>query len=249
MKNITVIIVGTTHETTEEKTLFKILNNIIKENKNIHWLCEGESDKRECTSIKDYRIHLLTDALFVNMMILDFQNNKLSDKYVKEFYNRIIELLITISRVEKENGITIQFNNILPLDYQHLVDQLKNEYPISNHTMEIIFNILKGKENKLFSELREIISKIVRHIVDSNTVDKSYHECILKFFKDGYSCEDKIMLSLREKSFIELILYKLSTLYNEKDKQYVIVTVGNYHIKPLKIILEKFGVNVQVLDI
>ena len=249
MKNITVIIVGTTHETTEEKTIFKILNNIIKGNKNIHWLCEGESDKRECTSIKDYKVHLLTDALFVNMMILDFQNNKLSDKYVKEFYNRIIELLITISRVEKEDGVTIQFNSILAPDYKHLVHLLKNEYPISDYTMNTIFNTLKNRNNKLFSELRDVVRQIVRHIVDNNTVDKSYHECILKFFEDGYSCEDKIMLSLREKSFIKLILYKLSTLYNKSGKQYVIITVGTYHLKPLKTILEKFGVNVQILDL
>ena len=68
MKNITVIIVGTTHETVEEKTIFKILNDCVTKYKNIHWLCEGESDKRECTSIKDYGTHLLTDALFVNMI-------------------------------------------------------------------------------------------------------------------------------------------------------------------------------------
>lgn len=251
MKNITVIIVGTTHETVEEKTIFKILNDCVTKYKNIHWLCEGESDKRECTSIKDYGTHLLTDALFVNMMILDFQNNKLSEKYVKEFYNRIIELLITISRVNKEDGITIQFNNVLPPDYQHLVNLLKNDYPINDKVMDTVFNTLRSKEDVLFGELKEIIRQIVRHVVESNTVDKSYHECILKFLDDGYSCEDKIMLSLREKSFIKLILHKLSILQGQgkQEKQYIIITVGNYHLEPLKNTLGKFGFNVQILDI
>jgi len=108
--SIMILIIGTVHETDNETRLFDILNKKTKDDNNIKWLCEGENDKRRCTSLKNNDIHLVTDALFVNMLLL----NGITD------YDRIIELFITISRCNNDeifNSISkryIQYIKKLP---------------------------------------------------------------------------------------------------------------------------------------
>lgn len=227
MKQITIILIGTTHDTDNETKIFQYLHNNIKQN-NIHWLCEGDTFGRNCESMKDNNIHLLTDALFVNMLILDFHNDK---EFMDEFYGRIIELFITISN----------FNDlikILPSQYQKLINQ--TNYEVLN---KILRNI---PINTLKTDLRKIILDILNYAKNNNMIDKHYELCIFKFYNDVNVCEDTILTIMREKSFLNIILNKIKNMDN--GKHYIIVTVGMDHCKPLNDILIKFNIKVKILN-
>ena len=113
MDNIIVYIIGTTHETQTEEKIFNSLNYFFDnyDSKNTYWLCEGEENKRKCITLKDYKVHVITDSLFVNMMIIDFENNNLNnnDSMYTIFYSRIIELFITVTKLNN-NKIKNFFN-------------------------------------------------------------------------------------------------------------------------------------------
>lgn len=228
MKQITIILIGTTHDTKNETKIFQIINDNIKQ-KNIHWLCEGDTHGRNCESIKDNNIHLITDALFVNMLIMDFHNDK---EFMDEFYGRIIELFITMSK----------FNVGIPNNYQKLINLTNNDTTITTlntHLRNIPINDLKN-------DLKKIILDILNYAKNNNIIDKYFEKCVFDFYDDVNVCEDTILTIMREKSFINIILNKIKNLDNAK--HYIIVTVGMDHCKPLNDILIKFNIKVKILN-
>jgi len=240
MKNCTIIIFGTTHETNYETTLFEALNKLIKSNKlsNIHWLCEGEPDKRQCTTLKDYTVHLLTDALFVNMLILNMKNDA---DFMGELYDRIIELFITISRTPHD------IMNLINQKYQPIINMLKQSSQSIDQAIltQIEDTLRKIPTDILISDMRQLVSQIVTYYI--NNIDKSYDKCILDFYNTGSVCEDELMTNLREKSFVTKILARIKTIPDGNSKQYIILTVGEYHCNPLKKILGKLGIRVKIV--
>jgi hypothetical protein len=237
MKKITVVIFGTIHDTEEETKLFSVLNNImVNRIKNIHWLCEGESYKRSCTSIKDNKVHLLTDALFVNMLILDYKKGYTYPEFNQMFYERIIELFITISKCDKD---IIQF---IKQPYHNLIIFIKE-----NKNLEYVYGQLENiNMDNLLINMREIILNILTYMKDKNMIDQHFEQCAIDFYKTGITCEDEILTLMREKSFIKLILHKINSLDNSK--HIIIITVGMDHCEPLKKILTKFNIKVKIIN-
>lgn len=236
MKNpkITIIIFGTIHNTEKETNLFNVLNGIMTNNiKNIHWLCEGESYKRSCTSIKDTTVHLITDSLFVNMLALDYKKGYTYPEFNQMFYERIIELLVTISNCNQ---------NIIQLvkqPYYDLITEIKN--------LDYVYGQLENMDiNELIVNMREIILNILIHMKSKNMINKHFEQCVIDFYKTGINCEDEILTIMREKSFIELILQKINTL--DHSKHIIVITVGLDHCKPLEKILTQFNIKVKVVN-
>jgi hypothetical protein len=279
MKRITVIICGTVHDTMEETKLFGVLNNIMDENanhkKNIHWLCEGDSYGRKCTTLKNNTIHLLTDALFVNMLILDFvrENVKsINDEFIEMLYERSIELFVTISKFDDEihklkELLQLQKNNdcnilckisklfaIKPnfnLQVQYLVKPEYQEYInlIKNQTpIKQIYDKIKIIPlDKFMIDMRELVSKIIMYMKDRDLIDKNYEKCVFDFYDTGLVCEDKILTILREQSFTKIILEKINSLNLTNGKHMIIVTVGADHCEPLSKILQKFNIRTKIV--
>lgn len=270
MKKITVIICGTIHDTYEETKLFGILNNMIKESnsKNILWLCEGESYDRECTSLKDNTIHLLTDSLFVNMLILDFVREDvkyINDKFVDMLYNRSIELFVTIAKFDneihklKDNNckdllcnlrqiftpnfdLNLKVQTLIKSKYQEFIDMINN----SNIPIKQIHEKIKHIPlDEFMIDMRESISKIIMYMKERNMIDKNYEKCVFDFYETGLICEDTILTVLREQSFIKLILEKINSL--AEGKYYIFVTVGADHCNPLSMLLQKFNIKTKVI--
>ncbi len=237
MKQITIIIFGTAHDTDEETKLFSVLNNImINKIKNIHWLCEGESYKRVCTSIKDNKVHLLTDSLFVNMLILDYQRGYTYQEFNEMFYERIIELFVTISKYDND---IIQY---VKQPYLKLINLLKGDTQLI-----YVYEQLEKMDLKiLMINMRDLIFNILNHMKNKNMIDKYFEECAMKFYKNGIDCEDTILTIMREKSFVKLIFDKINSLDNTK--HIIVITVGMDHCEPLKKILTKFNMKVKVID-
>ena len=240
MRKISLILIGTKHDTENENILFEKLNNLEKY-KNILWLCEGESGTRKCISMKDYKIHLLTDTLFINMMLIDYNDlikTKYFDKeYTNIFIERIIELFITILNSEICNEILN--NNFLLLycigpftenkeyiykDYDNIYLYLKN----------ISLDVLK-------KEMQIIIDKIIKLIFEKKLIDPAYNKCIIDFYKSGSVCEDTILTLLREKIFIYKIMLHISyLLINNIKNGKIIVTMGVDHINPIYDYIKKY---------
>lgn len=239
MKEITVILCGTIHDTLEETKLFGILNVINK--KNIHWLCEGESNNRNCTSIKDNTVHLLTDSLFVNMLILDFvrENSKnINDEFIEILYERVIELFVTISNFDNNNKV----QDLVKPKYQEYIKLIKNNTPIN----EIYDKIKSIPIGNFMIDMRELVAVILKFMKDKNMIDKNYEKCVFEFYDTGLTCEDKILTVLREESFIKLILQKINSISD--GKHIILVTVGLDHCTPLSILLRKFYIKTKIVD-
>jgi hypothetical protein len=237
MKNIYVYLFGTIHETKQEDILFDKLNNYFKQNhyKNIVWLCEGESDNRYCVSLKDYRVHLLSDALFVNMLI----NNNI---YVTELYERIIELFITINRLNVPIIFSYFDDNIL-----YLLKLFNNN--LTKEKYENTKKKLQNMENKiLFNQLKKSIKLIINYVLENYKLTNDFKNCIISMFENNNEiCEDKILTNYRQQSIIFLILKQITNiqLNSKYNKNVIVVTIGEYHIKNIKIILEKYNIIVK----
>jgi hypothetical protein len=230
MKNVTVILIGTVHDTIEETKIFGILHELINNKpKNAHWLCEGESYNRNCTSIKDNKIHLITDSLFVNMMILDYENNKTDPEFMDILYGRIIELFVTISK----------FDNIVSIvkdQYQKII-----KLPID----QMYINLQNILVNDLVNDMRKLVFGILIFMQQNDMIPKQYEKCVFDFYGTGIKCEDTILTVLREESFLKMILEMVNGL--DGNKHYVIVTVGLDHCIPLSLILEKFNIKTKIV--
>jgi hypothetical protein len=234
MEHITIIIIGTTHETNEEKQLFDELNNIIKNKtfKNTIWLCEGESDDRQCSSLKDHDIHLLTDSLFVRMMIIDTnQIDKNTKKvFLQTFYDRIFELFITISRSSLKNKI-MEEDTI----FRNCIKLLEHAPNLSNVFQTIDNCLTKINIETLMDSLNIFIKKIIQLIFENNILSNKYFKCVNNFYNTGSLCENEIMTVLREESFIKIIMAHVMNILktNDTEKHILILTVGRDHVVPL----------------
>ena len=237
MKKITVIIFGTIHDTEEETKLFSTLNSIMTNQlKNIHWLCEGESYKRSCTSIKDNNIHLLTDSLFVNMLALDYKKGYTYPEFNQMFYERIIELFVTMSKFD------INIIKLAKQPYLKLINLLKD-----NNNFNVIYEQLEQMDiNKLILDMQKLILNVIIHMKRKNMIDKHFEQCVIDFYKTGVKCEDEVLTLMREKSFIKLILQKINTL--DDSKHIIVITVGTDHCEPLKKILTQFNIKVKIIN-
>jgi hypothetical protein len=248
MNKISLILIGTTHETDAENILFDKLNDIEKY-KNVLWLCEGESGARKCISMKDYRIHLLSDTLFVNMMIIDMNAIKtkhdayFEKEYTNTFIERIVELFITILNSEICNEI-IQDNTLL----LKCIGPFKDNKDINYKMYDNIYLYLKNIHiDVLKKELRLIIDKIIKLILKKKLIDTQYNKCIIDFYKSGTVCEDTIMVLLRQKVFIHKILtYVFYMIVNNIKNGKIIVTIGSYHINGIYNYMKKYNDNIKI---
>ncbi len=237
MKQITIILFGTAHDTYEETKLFGVLNSImVNKIKNIHWLCEGESYNRSCVSIKDNNVHLLTDSLFVNMLILDYKKGYTYPEFNQMFYERVIELFVTMSKC---NNDIIQH---VTQPYLNIINLLKTDVSLDT----VYGQLEKMNLNELMKNMRELILTILNHMKNKNMIDKHFEQCAIKFYNNGIDCENDILTIMREKSFVKLILNKINSLDNSK--HIIVITVGLDHCEPLKNILTKFNMKVKVID-
>ena len=251
MSRISLILIGTTHETETENILFDKLNDIEKY-KNVLWLCEGESGARKCISMKDYRIHLLSDTLFVNMMIIDMNAVKtkhdeyLEKEYINTFIERIVELFITILNSEICNEI-IQDNTLLLKCIGPFKDN-KATKDIVYKMYDNIYLYLKNIHIDIIKkELRIIVDKIIKLILKKKLIDTQYNKCIIDFYKSGTVCEDTIMVVLRQKVFIhKIMLYVFYMIVNNIKNGKIIVTIGSYHINGIYNYMKKYDDNIKI---
>lgn len=227
MNNITLIIIGTIHETEKERHVFDYINNVIKNNlfPRCVWLCEGESLDRQCVSLKNNGLHLLTDALFVNMMIRDLTKSNFSDsELINNFYERIIELYMTISKSKYKKIITEKFSQIKCI-------QMLNDVDIM-HNYDKYIKCLSSNLLSTIEQHRQLVKYIVELSQNVNNFSKLENECI-NIFYDGENkyCENHIMTRMREKSFVSIMK---SFIYHALNKySRIIVTVGSDHVVPL----------------
>jgi hypothetical protein len=233
-----IIIIGTIHETKNEASMFKLLNKYTDNMDNLYWLCEGESDTRQCKSLKDYEIHVITDALFVNMLIMDIKKNDKNNKnnnLMSMFYDRTIELFITIKRLSKNNNqiLNIFNNNKINNIYYKNINKLSFDL-ISQETLKDIENELRLLDiDILLEDLQIIIQEIIKLMLNNNKINKKYHKCIQNFFKTGYECEDVILTDMREHSFLlEIVSFIIENdIKNKNKKNIYVITVGRDHVK------------------
>lgn len=241
MSDLTVILIGTVHYTDYEIQVFEKLNSIVSDQKykNFFWLCEGESGNRQCISLKDYNIHLLSDALFVNMMLIDIIqiNSDMMNSFTDLLYDRILELMITISNSHFKNFI-IDGNEIFS-NCMNFIDG-KSSIDVFNNIDSILKCLKEIPLNDLISNLKITIKKIIDIITSNNMIDNKYNKCINDFFTTGHICENEIMVLLREKSFIhKILLFTFSVLFLRKNNSKIIVTIGKDHVLPLYDLLSK----------
>ena len=95
--------------------------------------------------------------------------------------------------------------------------------------------------NKLFSDLGKMVNNIIHFGIKYNLINPHYHKCIMRFLEDGNTCEDEIMVYMREESFAKLIIDKINEIKSD-EKQFIIVSIGEYHCLPLRKILDSLGV-------
>ena len=230
MNDITIVIIGTIHGTDDEIELFDKLNNISKNilYSDFCWLCEGESGDRQCTSLKDYDVHLLTDALFVNMIQIDINNidENIKQPYQELLYDRVVELLITISKSSHADKIIDENDCIYKCFKMIKTDNLVDSVEIASSCLKTI------PITNLTHNLKKIINLIVNIYINSSTND-TYKTCVNNFYQTGHICEDEIMVMLRENLFIYRILLQMLNYLQNKTKPKIIVTVGLHHVQPL----------------
>ena len=241
MNKISLILIGTAHETNTENILFDKLNNLEKY-KNILWLCEGEAGGRKCISLKDYKIHLLTDTLFINMMLIDYDDlmkvTYFGKEYSDMFIERIVELFITI--VNSEICDEIIHNNALLVK---CIGPLKENKHIAYKMYDNIYSHLKNIPlDVLKKEMRIIVDKTIKLIFEKKIIDPKYNNCIIDFYKTGSVCEDTIMTLLREELFIyKIMLYISYLIINNIKNGKIIVTLGLDHINKIYNYMKKYN--------
>lgn len=242
-KNTTVILIGTTHETPEEDSIFKKLNMITKKNSvtdsvQVHWLCEGESDMRNCHSLKSYDLHLLTDSLFLVIMLRNFYDFN-NTPFMNDLYNRFIELLITLSRTNQN------VSHLVNHQYYQYVEILKPIRSIRQSTLkDIELDIRKIPVKQFVSDVIDMTIKIIKYSIDKNLVEPKYHACI-KMLLNIYGtdkersvtmCENLLLMKLRDESFNQIFNAYTNNLSD--GKHYVVMTVGKDHVRPLKKLMQ-----------
>lgn len=239
MDKTTIILIGTTHETKNEDTIFKTINDIIhkKKFKNAHWLCEGESLDRQCTSLKDTNIHLLTDALFVNMLLIDKHKSpslKNDNEYMTTLYERIYELFYTINKSKYADDI-LKHN-----DFKLCLENLKTIDPINKRDYHM--KCITSNYDNLEANLKKLVKYIIDLSSSIGTIKEHNHKCVIDFYNSGSICEDQVMTVMREHSFIDIIKSTIKNIINNvsNDRVRIIITVGSDHVKPLSFAFKGF---------
>lgn len=245
MSNITIIIIGTTHETDKETKLFDFLNKTMKSKKfkNSIWLCEGDSTGRFCVSLKNIELHLLTDALFVNMMLIDLQKKNMGDN--KDFFqilsDRLIELFITINKSKFKNQLLLSHN-----DFDCM--QLLGKFNIYDNLNKFDKCILSGfASNTIIPHVKKLINHIIEISKKNGVINDTNKKCVHDFYQTGFVCEDEIMSNMRDHSFIKIIMTHIfnMTIDNKNIKKRFIITVGSDHVKPICDFLKKKNLKVK----
>lgn len=224
-------IIGTIHGTDTEQKLFKTLNKL-----NVDWLCEGESDFRKCESLKNPLVHLISDTLFIYMILNDIDKverpHKWSPELVNELIDRLIELLITITRQSDHLVFKKLFESIQTLNYNwiNFLNMLNGD-SIKQSTLFSISNKLRLIDlNQLFRYTDELINTLILIILKNKRINQDIdleHICQFIINKGNcQTCEDYIFMKIRDKSFYEIIL-------DHQIKTVTLVTVGIDHVSTL----------------
>lgn len=239
MKYPILCMIGTIHGTIVEHKLFRILNQM-----KIDWLCEGENDFRKCKSLKNYEIHLVTDTLFVYMVLSDVINlskksNMLyNNLYYNELIDRFIELLITISRLTNYDVYYQIIKMVKKMDYNWT--SIINTLMYHKLNYEMINDIEKKFKKMKITELIRIIKlfvhTIIRIIYSNNkfrrNIDFRYISTFIKNRGNCELCEDYIFMDVRDNSFCDII-------NNHDIKNLTVLTVGIDHLTTLHKKLQK----------
>lgn len=226
MDKIIFVIIGTTHETKQEEKIFQTLNKYIKEYKGyVHWLCEGEEYGRKCISIKDNNVHLLTDTLFVNMLLINKMNNI-------NFYERCTELFVTIEKSEHKEYIKKNNNYFAKI--------------IEKEPDRILYELQQKPKNELIDKINQLCKFIIDLVLEKKIITVN-EKCVIDFYKTGYICEDEILTDLREQSFIQHIIKYILWLSSKKsDSKYLLfLTVGCDHVSPIKKFFNHYELDIR----
>lgn len=240
-----IIIIGTSHGSLNEQSIFNYLNNC--NHQQLKWLCEGENDNRLCCSLKEPTVHLITDSLFVYMVINDLKTVTDPKQHFlyDEMVNRLIELFITIIR---------QPNRSLKLDLLYIFRQ--SPIPWDKILVEIMAKSLTQIQLEIagmkLSDILEIfglnvalddmqinIEHIITYLCSEKykMIDVKYLDSIKKFLKNTQNCigcEDLIFMKMRDQSFWNLI-----QIYLKKPKPVTIITVGIDHCEFIANLIKK----------
>ena len=180
------VLFGTEHDTYQEELLFSALGTTVAGSKKVHWLCEGEAYNRKCDTLKDNKVHLLTDALFVNMLIKDFRKGHIDAEFRQMFYERAVELFVTMSH--------FQLGSVVG-EYGEVVK--------GSDKLETTYKYLEGvKWDKLLGDMEKIVGGVMVFMRNGGLIDKQFEKCVFEFYENGVTCEDEVLTVMREKSFV-----------------------------------------------
>ena len=234
-----VVIIGTEHGSDFEREIFEYLNS----STHLYWLCEGESDFRRCSSIKNYSVHLFTDSLFVFMIVCDLISFKNPSQHFlqQELIDRLIEFLISLCRLpDNHRGLQKRITNLLISRYTEFSQCLSilSMRPLTQGQLQQVEKIIKKQglmENLYY--FRSLLKRIIILVMYSGFVYISRHleTRVIQFLvnpRKCSDCENLIFTKLRERSFIEIITDSLQQY--ELLPDVTVITVGNDHVEPLK---------------
>lgn len=233
MKYPILCMVGTIHGTSVESKLFETLNKL-----KIDWLCEGENDFRECKSLKNHKIHLITDTLFVYMVLNDVKSiianpTIIHDNlYYHELIDRMIELLITISRLTYDSIYNQVVTSLTKIDYNWIsMLNILVHNPLNYNIIYDIENKLKMLDIvELLKHVEIFINAIITIIVNNNEFQNNLNfDYINKFIINKGNCqpcEDYIFMNVRDESFCDII-------QNHNIQSLTVLTVGIDHLSTL----------------
>lgn len=219
MQNINFYVIGTTHGTTKETKFFKNLTKYVETNNKSLWLCEGDSADRKCTSLKNNKLHLITDSLFLNMFMRLPEH--FDDNFKSYTLNKFINLLFTL----KKNNIDI--NKIVNCNkLNSIYESIDNDINKNSYT-----NVKNSLNNLSNSYLDEKIKAIINYIVHTyiDYIDINFRECVMKFLNnEDEICENLSLSYLREISMMNNTLLNILNL--KKNVPEIIITVGSDHV-------------------
>jgi len=202
-----VVVIGTEHESPNERIVFDFLNRM-STNKGFHWLCEGESDGRDCQSIKNRELHLVTDGLFLYMVIRDLQtvDDPTGHPLYAEFVGRLIELLVTINRLpdrELRKLVVATFNRSTDL-YEKCRKFMSGSIDVTK--FQVMETFIRRKEFvQIAKEMISAIKGIMEIAINHELIPSEYLPVVERFLDDPRQCaecEDLLFMKMRDDSFM-----------------------------------------------
>lgn len=236
------IIIGTVHDTQQERKIFEKLDKYTIQNPDYKWFCEGEPDYRNCKTLKDYKTHLVTDCLFVYMILQDLKKNPQDSWLRQELLDRFIELLITTTRIPNKNKFAQIFAK-----FPHIsgaISSIEKENPIKQSTLKTI-EINFKKQPEFITDLDVLLTKVCARARICGFIKDKDWDVIQKFLQNTNCkpCEDYIFMQMRDHAFLNIIGRVVSA------KKVNIITVGSAHVPFLAKHLERIGQVVKIVTL